>query len=477
MKILSIASEMYPLVKTGGLGDVAGALPVALTQLGEDVRVMVPGYRQVFDSMEPPGSWIPLGDPLGAGEARLGLGRLPGEDLPVWVVDCPDLYDRKGGAYLDRKGKDWADNHLRFAMLCRAAAMVCDAGAQLGWRPDIVHAHDWQAGLLPAYLALRGGRRPASVFTIHNIGFGGLFPATVLPDVGLPEESFSQHGVEFYQQLSFLKAGIHYSDHVTTVSPTYAEEVLTEEGGMGFSGVLAARQDDLSGILNGIDTHVWNPAGDPLIAHPFESAKMTGKRANKAALQEETGLEVRRDIPLLGIISRFTVQKGLDLVLQALPEILAQGAQLVVLGSGDPDQERAFAVAAKAHPGQFQLRVGYDEAFAHRIQAGCDMLLVPSRFEPCGLTQLYAMRYGTLPIVRRTGGLADTVVDVKDGKENTGFVFEKATAEDLNGAVTRALALFRHPRKWSIVQRRAMVQNFSWQSSAQRYRDLFQTLV
>lgn len=477
MKILSISSELFPLVKTGGLGDVAGALPKALAELGEDIRVMVPGYRQVFDAMEPPSNWIPLGNPLGAGEARLGLGRLPGANLPVWVVECPDLYDRPGGVYLNPEGRNWPDNYLRFAMLARAAAMVCDAGALMGWRPDIVHAHDWQAGLVPAYLSLRGGRRPASVFTIHNIGFAGLFPADALSAVGLPKECYSQDGIEFFHQLSYLKAGIQYSDHITTVSPTYAKEILAEEGGMGFSGVLATKQTSLSGILNGIDTQVWNPADDPLIARPYDAVRITGKQANKAALQKEAGLEVGRDVPLMGIISRFTTQKGLDLMLQALPKILAQGVQMVVLGSGDPEQERALAAAAKTHPGRIHLQIGYDEGLAHRIQAGCDMLLMPSRFEPCGLTQLYALRYGALPIVRRTGGLADTVVDVADQKGSTGFVFEKATAAQLVGAVTRAVALYRQPKKWRIVQRRAMKRDFSWQLSARRYRDLFLTLL
>jgi starch synthase len=473
MKILVVASEAYPLVKTGGLADVAGALPAALAALGQDVRLMLPGYPPVLDGAEGLGRWRSLGDPLGAGELRIALGRVPGGGLPLWVVDCPPRYRRDGGPYLDPEGRDWPDNHLRFALLARAAAMVCDAGALLGWRPDVLHAHDWQTGLAPAFLALRGGRRPRTVFTIHNIQFPGIFGGETLAQVGLPPESFTPDGVEYHGGLSFLKAGIRYGDRVNTVSPGYAREVLTPEGGAGFDGLLTARGDRFGGILNGIDAAVWNPAGDPLIAHPYSARHLASKRQNKAALQRETGLAPLPDAPLLGAISRLTVQKGLDLVLGALPQMLARGGQLVLLGAGESTLEVAFRLAAEAHPGRVSVRIGYDEALAHRIQAGCDLLLVPSRFEPCGLTQLYALRYGTLPVVRRTGGLADSVLDARETGAGTGFVFDAATVADLTAALTRAFALYARRADWQAMQRRAMGRDSSWEGAARQYLALY----
>lgn len=476
MKILFVVSEAYPLVKTGGLADVAAALPAALTALGEDVRVMLPAYPQALAAVEGVADWLPLGDPLGAGEVRLGMGRMPDSGVPVWLVDCPPLYDRPGGPYQDPDGSDWPDNDLRFALLARVAAMVCDAGILIGWRPDVLHAHDWQTGLAPAYLALRGGRRPATVFTIHNIGFAGLFPADRIADVGLPPESFSLHGVEFHGDMSFLKSGIHYSDRITTVSPTYAREILTPEEGRGFAGVLAFRENDLTGILNGIDYRTWDPACDPLIARPYTAERLDDKAVNKTALQEELGLP-KDDVPLLGVVSRLTGQKGLDLILEALPAILAESAQLAVLGSGQPQLERAFRKATKAHPRQVAVRIGYDEDLAHRIQAGADLLLVPSRFEPCGLTQLYALRYGTPPVVRHTGGLADTVTNASRGGSGTGFVFTDPTADDLLDAVLRAITAYRKPGVWRKLQRRAMKRDFSWDASARRYQALYRELA
>jgi starch synthase len=473
MRILCVASEVYPLVKTGGLADVVGALPAALAALGEDVRVMVPGYPAALAGVEHLGGWRSLGDPLGSGATRLGLGRLPGNGVPVWMVECPKLYDRSGGPYLDRAGADWPDNAQRFALLARAAAFVCEDGATFGWRPDILHAHDWQTGLAPAYLASRTGNRPASVFTLHNAQYQGLFPASALAAVGLPPESFTTAGVEYHGYLSFLKAGLHYADGVNTVSPTYARELLTPDGGMGMEGVLAAKGARFSGILNGIDTHVWDPGADPHIAHPYSPARLQDKLPNKTALQRECGLEEASQAPLLGVIGRLTPQKGLDLLVEALPELLAQGAQAVVLGTGDRALEAALLAEAVAHPRQVHVRIGYDEAFAHRIQAGCDAFLVPSRFEPCGLTQMCAMRYGTVPIVRQTGGLADTVLDASSSEDGTGFVFGEASSADLAAAVARAIRAYRQPAAWQALQRRAMQRDFSWDASARQYRDLF----
>lgn len=478
MKVLFVVSEIYPIVKTGGLGDVAGALPVALGELGVDVRVMLPAYPAVLDAVEDLAEPVSLGDPLGVGETRLLLGRIPQTGVVVWLVHCPALYDRKGGPYQGADGRDWPDNHLRFALLARAAAMVCDAGSLLKWRPDILHAHDWHAGLAPAYVNLRGGRRPGTVLTIHNLAFQGNFPEPVRATVGLPAECFTIDGVEFHHQVSFLKAGIRYSDRVTTVSPTYAREILTPAMGCGFDGILRQRAGDLTGILNGVDYGVWNPATDSLIAGTYDAQRLAGKDVNRRAVQERFGLtETSSPAPLIGVVSRFTDQKGIDLILQALPGLLGMGAQLVVVGAGDADLERKFQAAAAQHPGRVGVWLGYDEPLAHLLQAGCDILLVPSRFEPCGLTQLCALRYGTLPVVRRTGGLADTVVDVGRKGEGTGFVFDDATAASLSGALSRAVVAYRKRTAWRALQRRAMEQDFSWTRAAHDYVGLYGELT
>jgi len=476
MKILFVVSEIYPIVKTGGLADVAGSLPMALRDLGLDVRVMLPCYRGVVALTGEPDAWHPIGDPLGAGETRLGL--VPAtEDLPtLWLVDCPALFDQPGGPYLDGEGNAWPDNHLRFAMLSRAAALICDAGALVGWQPDILHAHDWHTGLAPAYLALRAGNRPKSVFTIHNLLYMGLFSADRLAEVALPPECFTPNGVEFFGELSFMKAGLRYSDHITTVSPTYAKEILRDEAGNGLAGLLRSRRAHLTGILNGIDERTWNPATDPLIVSGYDPDRLDGKAANKAALLREFGLPAG-DGPLLAIISRLTTQKGLDLVLEVLPDIMREGAKVVVLGAGERDIERAFDDAVRTYPDGVAVRLAYDEALSHRIQAGADLLLMPSRFEPCGLTQLYALRYGTLPVVHETGGLADTVVDTGPAREGTGFVFAEASAAALLAALRRAFDLYAEPERWRTVQRRAMTQQFGWSTSAGRYRDLYRNLV
>lgn len=453
-----------------------GSLPAALRDTGVDVRVMLPAYRSVSSAVEWPADWLCLGDPLGAGQTRIGLTAAADGLPPLWLVDCPALFDRDGGPYLDPDGTVWPDNHLRFALLARVAAMVCDAGALIGWQPDILHAHDWHAGLTAAYLALRAGNRPATLFTIHNLSYAGNFPRGCLEEVGLPPESFNPEGVEFHGQLSFMKAGLRYSDHITTVSNTYAREILTDEGGQGFGGLLRSRQDHLTGILNGIDNQTWNPAGDTLIAKNYDAERLKHKTRNKTALLGELGL-AENGAPLFGVISRLTEHKGLDLVLDALPGILKLGAKIVVLGSGDRKIEQAFQLAARTCPDRFSLRLAYDEDLAHRIQAGADFLLVPSRFEPCGLTQLYALRYGTLPVVRRTGGLADTVVDIASDKQGTGFVFAEADADALLTAVRRAIEVYGKVRKWRSVQRQAMKQDFGWGVSASLYRTLYQDLI
>lgn len=476
MKILFVVSEVFPLVKTGGMADVAAALPAALAELGEDVRILVPAYPGVADVVRAHGDWLSLGDPLGAGEARVALGRMPDTGVQVWMLSCPTLYDRKGGIYSQAEGRDWADNHVRFALLARAAAMLCDGGAMIGWRPDILHAHDWQTGLAPAYLALRAGKRPGSVFTIHNLAFPGVFPAHTLVEVGLPPESYSLAGVEFHGSVSFLKAGIQYADRITTVSPTYAGEILGHAEGGGFAGLLAHRKQVLSGILNGIDARTWDPEIDPYLARAYSPETLDAKAENKAALQRELGLP-ETEAPVFAVISRLTRQKGLDLALEAADEILDGGGQLAVLGAGDTDLEQGFVNLARRAAG-VAARIGYDEALAHMVVAGADILLMPSRFEPCGLTQMQALRYGTLPLVRRTGGLADTVDDATAaGGRGTGFVFEPATAAGLASAVRRALAAYARPGVWRKLQRRAMKRDSGWNASAKRYRAIYRELA
>ena len=477
MKILFVSSEAYPLIKTGGLADVAGALPVALAEAGEEVRLLLPAYPCALDLLEGKERGMHLGDPLGAGPVKLINGRMPGNGLPVSLVYCQSLYDRPGNPYLGPDGQDWPDNHIRFALLSRVAAMLGVSAETDLWRPDIIHANDWQTGLTPAYLKNWGGECPATVFTVHNLAYPGRFSSDILGSVGLPQECMSMYGLEFKGDVSYLKAGLFYADSITTVSPTYAHEIQSGEEGLGLQGLLRDRDKDLIGILNGEDTQVWDPMSDPDIHYHYSSEKLAGKAMDKADLQREMGLNERRDSLLFGVISRLTEQKGIDLVLEAVSDIVADGGQIVILGSGDAGLEEACREAARANAGEVAVRIGYDEGMAHRIQAGCDSLLMPSRFEPCGLSQLYALRYGTLPIVRHTGGLADTVVDAEDREGGTGFVFWDPNLSEFQGALHRAMALYRRPGLWREVQRRAMRQDFSWRRAAENYRRLYRELI
>jgi phosphoglucomutase len=478
VRILLVTPECYPLIKTGGLADVAGALPLALASLGVEVRVLLPAYRGLVE---------PLGkarDVAGVPDLFGGHGRLlhghTAAGLEVLALEAAHLYDRPGNPYLGPDGRDRPDNHLRFAALSWAGKAI--ALGELGdWQPDLVHAHDWQSGLTPAYLALAGGPRPPTVMTIHNIAFQGLFPAALLADLRLPPASFTVAGLEYHGQISFLKAGLQYADHLTTVSPTYAREIRTAAQGMGLDGVLRQRTDALTGITNGIDTDVWDPARDPHVAAPYSARQPKAKALNKRALQSRFALEPRADAPLFCVISRLTAQKGLDLLLEALPVLLAGGGQLALLGTGDPALEEGFRAAARAHAGRIGVVIGYDEPLSHLMQAGADAIIVPSRFEPCGLTQLYGLRYGTLPTVARVGGLADTVIDANEAAladgVATGFQFAPATAEALGFALERALALYREPARWRKVQRRAMTRRVDWTAPAQAYHRLYRQLL
>jgi starch synthase len=477
IRVLSVASEIYPIIKTGGLADVAGALPMALAAEGVEVRTLVPGYPAVLAALKSAEQILewPL---FFGGRTRLLKGS--SGELDLFVLDAPHLFDRPGNPYLGPDGFDWPDNGLRFAALARMAENI-GLGAVPSFIPDVVHAHDWQAGLTPAYLHYSGRAGPSTVMTVHNLAYQGRFPPALLQEIGLPPDSFTMQGVEYYGSIGFLKAGLLFADRITTVSPTYAKEIQSDEEGMGLGGLLRGRAGDLSGILNGIDISVWNPATDPHIAGLYHADSPAGRAANKTALQQRMGLAETPDTFLVGVISRLSWQKGLDLLLENLPLILDNGIQLALLGSGDAELQDDYREAASAHPGQIGVMIGYDEALAHLVQAGSDALVVPSRFEPCGLTQLCALRYGAIPIVSRVGGLEDTVVDadelaVAEGTA-TGFKFAPVTSGSLGGAISRAHAVFRDKPAWQKLQHAGMTTDVSWRSRASRYAELFRELA
>jgi starch synthase len=474
-RVLHAAAEIFPLVKTGGLADVVGALPHALAAAGADVRLLLPGLPPILDAVSRPRKVFEGGPLFGAARVTLRLGRFKagakGPDVQAYVIDAPWLYARDGGPYQGPDGKPWDDNLQRFALLGWAAAHLAAGELDPAWRPDILHAHDWHAALACSYLRAHPGAHARSVFTIHNLAFQGLFAQDDFGLLGLPRRFMQPDGLEFHGWLSFMKGGLVHADRLTTVSPTYAREITTPEFGCGVEGVLRTRAADLSGILNGVDYGHWDPATDAALPARFDAQDLGGKAVCKAALQREFGLETRADAPLIGIVSRLSEQKGLDLALAALPALRAEGVQLAILGSGDAALERAFADAATAHPGHVGVHIGYDETLAHRVIAGADLILVPSRFEPCGLTQLYGMRYGTLPLVRRVGGLADTVDDA------SGFIFEAADASSLIEAARRAVLTLREPARWRAMQQTAMARDHSWSAAAARYLALYRSLM
>lgn len=464
VRILYVTSEVFPLAKTGGLADVSAALPVALNTLGVDVRLLLPGYPQAIERTVNPREVARVNDLLGCGETRLLAARLPDSDVPLWLVDCPALYDRRGGIYQDENGNDWPDNALRFAMLNHVAAMIAGGIVDEQWQPDVVHAQDWHASLLPMLLSAQGNRRPATLLTIHNLAYQGSFELCEFPKLGLPDGSQMYPSLEFYGRLSFLKAGIEHADALTTVSPTYAREILTPEFGCGLDGVLRQRADRLTGILNGADYRIWDPDSDACLPSTYALRRISGKHACKAALQEELGLDLSIETPLIVFTSRLAHQKMPDVVLEALPALLADGAQFALVAEGDAHYEDRFHTLAATHPGRVAVRIGYEEPLAHRALAGADILLHPSRYEPCGLTPIYAMRYGTVPIVRKSGGTADSVVDAIGQtlacETATGFSFVGPTADDLIACIRRALELYRQPIAWRKIQICAMRQDF-----------------
>jgi starch synthase len=474
LRILFVASEVEPFAKTGGLADVTGALPGALEALGHDVRVFMPKFRGVERAGGPPlrvvlpRLEVPL-DPRTV-EGSVLEGRT-GQGVPVYFLAQDHYYDRPA-LYTTPEG-DYADNCERFVFFCRA---VMEALPRLDWMPHVIHAHDWQAGLVPVYAETLyrdapGYRDAATVFTVHNLAYQGLFWHYDLPMTGLGWDLFTPAGIEFYGKMSLLKGGLVFADLLTTVSPTYAREIQTAEYGEGLEGVLGERSADLVGILNGIDYEAWNPATDADLPKRFGPEDLEGKAVCKAVLREGMGLpDPGRPAPLVAIVSRLAPQKGLDLAAAAVPAIVEEGGQLVLLGTGEERLERAFTDLARAHPGAVAVKLGFDAGLARRIYAGADLFLMPSRYEPCGLGQLIALRYGTIPVVRRTGGLADTIREWDGGAgRGTGFVFEELTPEACQAAVRRALAAYRQPAAWSRLVRNAMAEDFSWEASAEKY--------
>jgi starch synthase len=427
----------------------------------------------------------PVGDPFGVlpdvPPAQLYRGTLPGEDTPVYALACPALYERPGGPYIDPEGRDWPDNALRFGLLSRVAALFGCGGGLAGWSAEVVHGNDWQTGLAAAHLAYLPEARARAVLTVHNIAFQGNFPRETLPRLALPPSSFGLNGVEYFGRVSFMKAGLVYAHHIVAVSPSYAREIQTSAFGSGMEGVVAARRDRLTGVLNGIDTVAWDPTHDLHLPRRYGPDRLSEKAASKRALQERMGLEPDPARVVLGMVTRLTWQKGVDLVLDLLPTLLRQPVQIVLLGAGDRAYEARWRQVAADLPGRVGVFIGYDEALAHLVEAGADVFLMPSRFEPCGLNQMYSMRYGTPPVVRRTGGLADSVVDTTpatlDDGTATGFVFEGATDVELLAGLYRALLLQRDRPTWRAVQRHGMSADFSWDRSAAEYLTIYRNLL
>lgn len=495
MNVLYVCSEVYPLLKTGGLADVSAGLPPALNRQGAEVRLLLPAFPSVVAGVtaEGPSLLVPgagaMGLPDGLGPAIstapgptpwLQGGRITANGQPVWLLHAPGLYDRPGNPYHDADGRAWPDSAEQFAWLGWAAALL-GTGLDTTWLPDVVHGHDWHAGMAFAYLnrlAASGQRRVATVFTVHNLAYQGVFDSAVRGRLGLPDALFQVQGLEFHGHVSFMKAGLQYADALTTVSPTYAREITTAEQGCGLDGVLRERRDRLHGILNGVDDTVWDPAHDALVHPGYHADDLHGKATAKTRLQKRLGLQPKAGALLFCVVSRLTEQKGLHLLPGVVDELVRRGGQLAVLGAGDPLIEQALQHAAQRHPGQVGVHIGYDEPLAHTVIAGSDVIMVPSRFEPCGLTQLYGLRYGTLPLVRAVGGLVDTVTDCRlenlDDGSATGFVFQHLDEADLLAAMRRAFALRRRSNDWRAVQRHAMALRFDWARAATDYLKVYQ---
>ncbi|MFT2213262.1 glycogen synthase GlgA [Rhizobium giardinii] len=476
MEVLSVASEVFPLIKTGGLADVAGALPAALKPHGVRMRTLMPGYPVVMQKLRKPQKVGGFNNLFGHPASILAVDH---QGLDLLVLDAPELFDRDGGPYLDKRGLDYTDNFRRFAALSLAAAEIA-AGLLPSWKPDLVHVHDWQAALTPVYMRFGPAHGMPVVLTIHNIAFQGQFGPEVFPQLALPPEAFSVNFVEYFGDVGFLKGGLQTANAITTVSPSYAQEILTAQFGMGFDGLLTARLSHLSGIVNGIDTDVWNPQTDPHIAANYGPTTLKKREINRKALSEHFGFD-NAPGPIFCVVSRLTWQKGMDVLAEVIDDIVDNGGKLAVLGSGDASLESAFLTAAARHPGRVGMVTGYNEPLSHLMQAGADAILIPSRFEPCGLTQLYGLRYGCVPIVAHTGGLADTIIDANEAalaaRVATGFQFSPVSAASLRQALRRAFAAYRQPKVWARLQAQGMKSDVSWDLSAHRYADLYSSLL
>lgn len=479
LRIAYVTSEMAPYAKTGGLADVSAALPAALISAGVDVHAILPLYRTVRESCVLKGSKeqiIPVPFRSSVIPTRI-LTLRPSPGLHVSFIEREEFFDRSG--LYEQGGQEYLDNADRFIFFCRAALNLC---ARKDFRPDLFHCHDWQTALIPVYLKVSGDGKadvsPPVVLTIHNLAYQGNFPCETMKTAGLPEELFSMRGLEFYGRMSFLKGGLIFSDALTTVSPTYADEICTPEFGNGMEGVLQTRKKDLTGILNGVDYAVWNPDSDPFIAAPYSGGDLEGKSLCKRELLQIFGFESDMKGPLIGMVSRLAVQKGFDILAEAVPKLMDMGIKLIILGTGDPHIEKQMKILSRVYAGNMKVRTAFDNALAHKIEAGSDMFLMPSRYEPCGLNQMYSLKYGTIPIVKATGGLDDSVdsFSLETGK-GTGFKFKKHSAASLVRSVKEATAVYNNPEVWNRLIRNAMEMDFSWSRSSLAYRELYQKML
>ena len=476
MQVLAVTPEIFPLIKTGGLADVAGALPVALAGQGVATRTLVPGYPTVMSAFGKKKALYQY-PALHGGKAGVYAAAVSGLDL--FVLDAPHLFDRTGGPYGDATGADWPDNWRRFAALSQVGADIA-AGAISGYAPDLVHVHDWQAAMTLAYMRYGKAHAVPSVITVHNLAFQGQFAAGIFPELGLPASAMALDGVEYYGGVGFLKAGLQAATAITTVSPTYAQEIRTPAFGMGLDGLINLRAGELYGIVNGIDPETWNPATDPHLAANYSSKSLKARKANRKAVEDRFSL-IADDDPILCVVSRLTWQKGMDILAACLDDLVSVGAKLAVLGSGDQGLEGALLAGAARHRGRVGVVVGYDEALSHMMQGGCDAIVIPSRFEPCGLTQLYGLRYGCVPVVARTGGLADTVIDANGAAlaagVATGFQFAPENADALRHAIRRVVAAHADRSIWAAIQKQGMKSDVSWEHIARKYVQLYKSLI
>lgn len=483
LDVLFITPEIHPLNKTGGLGEVSAALPTALSELGADVRILIPGYPQVLNGLKNKQKIAEFTAQSSFPAATLLSAKLPfgtSGNVPLFIIDCPELYWRDGGPYTDAQGHNWPDNAIRFGLLSKIGAILASDATPLDWHPDVVHCNDWQSGLVPAYLHFHKGTKAASLMVIHNLAFQGVFSPETVSQLGLPQTSFHAEGVEYYGGMSFLKAGLYYCDHIVTVSPTYAREIQMLPLGFGMEGLLSRRHERITGIVNGISNE-WNPLTDPHLEQNYSMDDLSGKVINKTVLQQQLGLTVDPDVPLFGAVSRLTYQKGYDLLLRVVTQLIDIPAQLVILGSGEEMLEQELMQMARNHPGKMAVRVGFNEKLAHLIEAGADSFLMPSRFEPCGLNQMYSQCYGTPPLVHGTGGLLDTVVDCTSASlaagTATGFVFHELTPEAFLDTLERTVAAYRDKPVWRRLMLNGMAQDFSWRASAADYRKIYLSLL